>query len=69
MTLEEKREFIHGLIETVEEEIMNKTGKMPDYWDARYLRHYIKDQFAAVVWQSFKKKPKNYNNDCLVNNL
>jgi hypothetical protein len=69
MNLQEKREFIHSLIETVEQGIMDKTGKMPENWGATELRHYIKDQFGGVVWQSFKRKPKNFNNDCLVNNL
>ena len=69
MNLQEKREFIKGLIETVESEIMDKTGKMPGNWGATELRHYIKERFAAVVWESFKRKPKNYNNDCLINNL
>ena len=69
MTLQEKRDFIHSLIETVEESIMNKTGKMPEHWDATHLRHYIKDQFSTVVWESFKRKPKGYNNDLLINNL
>ena len=69
MNLQEKRDFIQSLIETVEQNIMNKTGGMPEAWGAKELRHYIKDQFAGVVWQSFRRKPKNYNNDCLVNNL
>ena len=69
MNLQEKREFIKGLIETVEAEIMNKTGKMPENWDATELRHFIKDSFSSIVWVSFKRKPKNYNNDCLINNL
>lgn len=69
MTLTEKREFIQSLIETVENKIMDKTGKMPENWDGAHLRHYIKDSFAEVVWSSFKKKPKGYTNDCIINNL
>jgi len=68
MNLQEKREFIQGLIETVETEIMDKTGKMPENWTAKDLRYYIKDQFSQVVWSSMRKS-KYFNNDCLINNL
>ena len=69
MTLQEKRDFVQGLIETVETKIMDKTGKMPENWGATELRHYIKDSFNTIVWESFKRKQRNYNNDCLINNL
>lgn len=72
MNLEEKREFVKGLIETVETEIMNKTGKMPENWDGVELRLYIRDSFAGVVWGDLNKKGKryrDYKNTCLVDNL
>ncbi len=72
MNLEEKRDFIKGLIEAVETEIMNKTGKMPETWDGYELRWYIKDKFSEVVWGDMRKSTKrkrDYNNTILVDNL
>lgn len=72
MTLQEKRDFIQSLIETVETEIMNKTGKMPENWDGHELRLYIKDKFSDVVWGDVNKKSKryrDYKNTVLVDNL
>ena len=73
MNINEKEDFINGMIDNVKEEILKKLNKMPEKWDATELRFYIKDCFGVIVWSDLKdrrsKEHRNYVHDCYVNSL
>jgi len=70
MTLQEKRNFTKELIESIEQKIMDKTGKMPENWDGWELRQYVKDSFAEIVFGNMnRKRLKEYRNTVLIENL
>lgn len=68
MTKEDQKQLINDMCETLRKSLLSKVKDMPEYWDGRYIRQYIKDNAADCVWSSYKK-PKEYNNDVLIHNL
>lgn len=67
---EEKRIFIHELIETVKKTVLENVDKMPEEWDGFELREYIAYKFKeAAFYKMPTKRTKAYKNAILVNNL
>ena len=73
MTQNEQEKFIDELFKNVKEEVLLRAAKFPENWDGIELRWFCRDKFDGVVWgrhsDKRKKRYRDYENHCIVNNL
>ena len=73
MNTQEKTIFINELIDNVKAGVLKKIDKYPDKWDGVELRWLVSGHFESVVFADYndkrKRRFKDFENECLVNNL
>ncbi len=74
MTLNQKREFILELIDSVRSDIHADAAKVPENWDGHELRRWIADRFErsanmGTVMRPRSRRLRDYKNEILVRNL
>jgi hypothetical protein len=70
--MNEKQEFLNHLIDGMKADILNKSDRFPETWDAYEMRTYVSERFQEVVWSGKElkgKRKKDYKNDILIKNL
>ena len=72
MTRLEQQTFINDLMESFKRSMDADfmAGRIPEHWDGRQLRLYIHTKVRDGVWANFSRiEMKEFENDCLINNL
>jgi len=72
MTRLEQQTFINDMMESVKRSMDADfmAGRIPEHWDGRQLRLYIRSRVdAQACWCVTRRDVKEFENDCLINNL
>ena len=69
MTLDEKKQFVTNLCDSVRDDVLGKIQHMPDEWDGIELREYLATAMERGASNHLRRKDnrkrlRNYRSEC-----
>jgi hypothetical protein len=72
MSPHEQKKLLETFIDGVKEELIKRSDRWPPEWDGHELRELAADAFdceRTALMKTSRKRLREYQNECLVNNL